>query len=176
MVCRYCGKENGNNAVFCENCGGKMENAAPVNDIPYYAPDPGVVNDIPYTADNGNNDPYSYGYGTQNQGFNEGGNDAPYIANPGMNMASTMPAQKKRNLAVISLVLGIIGSTICMSGIVNVAGIVCGISAVTEAKAEGKKCPMGIAGIVLSAFGIVFGAILGVVFYVLAEMIENGTF
>lgn len=198
--CTSCGCELKPGAKFCENCGATVPQA-PVNPAPqpqmaYQNPSYGV-NQAPQQAPQGpQTAPQQAPQGPQDapqQAPEQRGNvppvnpngTQPYNYTP---VAPIIPVQQKttNGMAIASLVMGIlafISPMCCCLGLVIVSqifGIIFGILGIVfgilSKKKNGGKVPgMGVAGIILGAFGLVTNLVLLIIFVASVGVASGGT-
>lgn len=135
MICRKCGKELENDAIFCSRCGTRVEVES------------GNMNRNTYTPP-----PFEGQYGQPNQPYNNYGNQGfmPF------GQPQAKPAQP---LAIASLVLGIV-SLIVFAIIAGPLGIIFGCIA----KNKGNKSGMATAGIICGICGIIGWILIQILF------------
>ena len=135
MICRKCGKEIENDAIFCSRCGTRVETMEDNTQNTYYTP------------------PFNNPYSQQNQpNYNQYQNQGwqPYPQNI---------QQPGHGLAISSLILGII-SLIVFAIIAGPLGIIFGCIS----KSKGNKSGMATAGIICGICGIIGWILIQILF------------
>ena len=163
MFCNSCGNYNAEGAQTCASCGAALMQEQS------YAQNQAAFNE----SQNANYQPYSAQqnpYGQQPYG------QTPYAPVSVEQEDDSVPG---KGPGVASLILGIISLALfCIpvfGFIVAVVGLILGIVSVSKAGKAGKKCGVGIAGLICSGIGLLIGVIYVVGFAaVLAEEVSSG--